>query len=236
MMAWRAFWVNPFRMARPAPWYVSDSHHRLAISAGAALAGGWALRGHLAGPTLAVATWDLFAAMSVALAWVVFVSQDPFETRRTAQLEDASRTFLFVTVVSAAVGSLLAVALLLSEAKGLSRPKLAGHVALSIAAVVLSWGLVHTVFALRYAHHYYDGAQEKSRAEVAGGLIFPSEPNPDYLDFAYFAFIIGMTCQVSDVQVSSRSLRRMALWHGLIAFLFNTAILALFVNIVAGLI
>jgi uncharacterized membrane protein len=217
-------------------WYTSDSHHRLAISAIAALIGGWALRGHLAGPTLAVAIWDLFAVLSVALAWAVIISQDPFETRRTAKLEDASRTFLFVMVVSAAVASLFAVAIMLSQAKGIARPKLAGHIALSIAAVMLSWTLIHTVFALRYAHHYYAGAKVKSRDEVAGGLVFPEEANPDYLDFAYFAFIIGMTCQVSDVQVSSRALRRMALWHGLIAFVFNTAILALFVNIVAGLV
>jgi uncharacterized membrane protein len=219
-----------------SPWYTSDAHHRLALSAVAAGLGGWLMRGHLAGPTLAVATWDLFAAFSMALAWSVIVSQDPFETRRTAQLEDASRTFLFVMVVSAAVASLFAVALMLGEAKGLPRPKLAGHIGLSVAAVVLSWALIHTVFALRYAHHYYDGAKDKPRDEVAGGLVFPDEPNPDYLDFAYFAFVIGMTCQVSDVQISGRGLRRIALWHGLIAFVFNTAILALFVNIVAGLI
>jgi len=217
-------------------WYAFDSHHRLSASALAAALGGWMLRGHLAGPAWAVAIWDLFAAFSVALAWGVIVSEDPFETRRSAKLEDASRTFLFVMVIGAAVASLFAVALMLGEAKSLPRPKLAGHIALSVGAILLSWGLIHTVFALRYAHHFYDGAKDKPRDQVAGGLIFPEEPNPDYLDFAYFAFIIGMTCQVSDVQVSSRRLRRIALWHGLIAFMFNTAILALFVNIVAGLI
>jgi len=220
----------------PPSWFTSDSHHRLGISAVIAALAGWMLRGHLAGPTLIVATWDIFALASVTLAWIVMIARDPFETRRLAQLQDSSRTFLFVMVVGGAVASLFAVAILLGQTKNLPKPQLSGHIILSIAAVVLSWILIHTVFALRYAHHYYDGAKEKARDQVTGGLIFPGENSPDYLDFAYFAFIIGMTCQVSDVQVAKRSLRRMALWHGLIAFVFNTAILALFVNIVAGLV
>ncbi len=219
-----------------SPWYTSDSHHRLGISAVVAALAGWLMRGHVAGQTLVIATWDVFALVSVTLAWIVIISRDPFETRRLAKLEDSSRTFLFVMVVGGAIASLFAVAIILGESKTLPKPQLSGHIALSVAAVVLSWILIHTVFALRYAHHYYDGAKEKARDQVVGGLVFPEEPNPDYLDFAYFAFIIGMTCQVSDVQITKRSLRRIALWHGLIAFVFNTAILALFVNIVAGLV
>jgi len=217
-------------------WLSVDAHHRLGASIGCALTGGALLRGHLAIPSLLVATWDLFALFSVVLAWAVIVSRDPFETRRRAKLEDSSRTFLFVMVVGGAVASLVAVALLLTASKTMPKAQLSGHVALSVAAVVLSWVLIHTIFALRYAHHYYAGAKEKARDQVTGGLVFPEESNPDYLDFAYFAFVIGMTCQVSDVQITRRSLRRIALWHGLIAFVFNTAILALFVNIVASLV
>jgi uncharacterized membrane protein len=232
--------MNPPLMPSPgtwrSKWYSADAHHRLGISLAVAIAGGCLLAGKVSVPTWTVAVWDLFAACSVVLAWAVIVTQDPFQTRRTAKLEDASRTLLFVLVVSAAVASLFAVAAMLEQAKGHARSRLAGHIGLSVGAVVLSWILIHTVFALRYAHHYYSGARDKPRDEVAGGLLFPDESTPDYLDFAYFAFIIGMTCQVSDVQICARGLRRMALWHGLIAFLFNTAILALFVNIVAGLI
>jgi uncharacterized membrane protein len=108
-------------------------------------------------------------------------------------------------------------------------------VALSAAAILLSWMLVHTLFTLRYAHHYYADAHTKAEGQTVGGLLFPGDENPDFLDFAYFSFIIGMTCQVSDVQISSRAIRRLALVHGFITFGFNTAIVAMLVNIVAGL-
>jgi uncharacterized membrane protein len=162
--------------------------------------------------------------------------QDPYHVRRLARLQDAGRTFIFVVVISAAVASLAAAGLLLGSTRTVSVGLLAGHVVLVGATVALSWILVHTLFALRYAHAYYRGAAELARDKVAGGLEFPGEKNPDYLDFAYFSFVIGMTCQVSDVQISDRSIRRLALIHGLIAFAFNTAILAIVVNIVAGVI
>ncbi len=92
--------------------------------------------------------------------------------------------------------------------------------------------LVHTIFTLRYAHIYYGTDDEQNRV---GGLEFPDEENPDYLDFAYFSFIIGMTSQVSDVSIHSKRLRRLGLLHGLIAFFFNVTIIALSINTVSGL-
>jgi len=178
----------------------------------------------------------MFALTMVALAWVVISTRDPYEARRNARLQDASATFLFCLVISAATASLLAVGLLLVSAKNLSPAGLAGHIALSVTAVVLSWMLVHTIFTLRYAHFYFLDARKVERHAISGGLIFPGKGSPDYLDFAYFSFVIGMTCQVSDVQVSSPKMRRLALVHGLISFAFNTAILAMFVNIIAGLV
>jgi uncharacterized membrane protein len=124
----------------------------------------------------------------------------------------------------------------LGSAKNLPPGNFTTHALLSVAAIVLSWVLVHTLFTLRYAHFYYIDALKVERDSIEGGLIFPEDKSPDYLDFAYFAFVIGMTCQVSDVQISSKAMRRLATVHGLIAFAFNTAILALFVNIIAGLI
>jgi uncharacterized membrane protein len=184
-----------------------------------------------------VAAWDVFAFATVALAFTVMFSKDPYEVRRNASLQDASQTFLFVAVITAATVSLFAVFLLLGAAKNLTLGHgLSSHVILSVGAIVLSWTLVHTLFALRYAHLYYIDAHKVKRDEVHGGLIFPEDKAPDYFDFLYFSFIIGMTCQVSDVQISQKRLRRLATVHGLISFAFNTAILALFVNIVAGLI
>jgi uncharacterized membrane protein len=94
---------------------------------------------------------------------------------------------------------------------------------------------MHTVFSLRYAHLFYRESGAAPSEGLAGGLAFPEEPEPDYLDFAYFAFVIGMTCQVSDVQITSRPIRHLALLHGVLSFAFNTVILALSVNIISGL-
>jgi uncharacterized membrane protein len=97
-----------------------------------------------------------------------------------------------------------------------------------------SWFLIHTMFAIHYAHEYYLRAVK--REDSAGGLQFPSEDAPDYWDFMYFSFVIGMTSQVSDVAIASRHLRRVSLVHGILAFFFNTTILATGINLVAGLV
>jgi uncharacterized membrane protein len=216
--------------------YALDAHHRVLVGCSVAALTFLGLHGRVTFPTQLVVAWDAFAVTIVALAWVVISTKDPYEARRNARLQDASATFLFGVVISAATASLLAVGLLLSSAKGLSTTGLAGHIALSMTAVVLSWALVHTLFALRYAHLYFRDARSVERHAVSGGLIFPGKESPGYSDFAYFSFVIGMTCQVSDVQVSSSKMRRLALVHGLISFAFNTAILAIFVNIIAGLV
>ncbi len=93
--------------------------------------------------------------------------------------------------------------------------------------------MTHTTFAFRYAHEYYEAPAGAEK--VDGGLQFPGEEQPDYLDFLYFSMVLGMTFQVSDVQITSRKFRRLATVHGLLSFLFNTIILALTVNIAAGL-
>jgi uncharacterized membrane protein len=240
------FWNRLFRRHRvnesnpiPVPKHARieiDAHHRFFASCVLAALAFLGLHGHSMAVQV-VAAWDVFAFATVALALVVMVAKDPYEVRRNARLQDASQTFLFVVVISGATASLFAVFILLGAAKNLTLAHgLPSHVALAVGAVVQSWALVHTLFALRYAHLYYVDAHKVKRDDVQGGLIFPEDKAPDYFDFLYFSFIIGMTCQVSDVQISHKRLRRLATVHGLIAFAFNTAILALFVNIVAGLI
>jgi uncharacterized membrane protein len=220
----------------PSSRYALDAHHRVFVGCFLAALTFLGLRGRVTFPTQMVVAWDMFALTTLALAWIVISTKDPYESRRNARLQDASATFLFVLVISAATASLLADGLLLGSARNLSPTGLAGHIALSVTAVVFSWGLVHTLFALRYAHFYFWDARKVERHAISGGLIFPGKESPNYFDFAYFSFVIGMTCQVSDVQVSSSQLRRLALVHGLISFAFNTAILAMFVNIIAGLV
>ena len=220
----------------PLPRRVFDAHHRLAIATAAAAIAGFLLQGRVGGPTLIVAIWNVFGGVSLCLMWAVILTQDPFEMRRAVRLQDSSRTFLFVVVVVAAVASLLAVGMMLGEAKSLPASRLGGpRDPVGCHGGGLGGALVHTVFALRYAHHYYEGAADGARDSVTGGLIFPEEANPDFLDFTYFSFVVGMTCQVSDVQISNRALRRTCLCQGIISFAFNTAILALVINIVAGM-
>jgi uncharacterized membrane protein len=107
------------------------------------------------------------------------------------------------------------------------------HVVVGLSTVALCWILLHTLYSLHYAHVYYGDSDDDLAMDK--GLVFPEEKAPDYLDFAYFAFVIGMTCQVSDVQITSKRMRRLALFHGIISFGFNTFILALLINTVSGL-
>jgi uncharacterized membrane protein len=213
-----------------------DVHHRIFFGCTVAVLVFFGSHGWAPLPIQLLLAWDGFALASIVMSWVVICTQDPYDVRRNARLQDSSATFLFTLVITAATASLLAVGLILGSAKGLTSTQLGWHVALSVSAVVFSWILVHTLFTLRYAHLYFWDARKIEREAITGGLIFPGNDSPDYLDFAYFSFVIGMTCQVSDVQIGCSRLRRPALVHGLISFAFNTAILAMFVNIIASLV
>ena len=208
-----------------------DAHHRLMISAGLSCLVFAGLAGRVSTMAHIFATWDFFSLCLVAMAWITMLGANPQNVRRDAKLQDSSRTVIFVFVIVSACSSLLALGALLGPMKDLPREKLAEHLLLSITTVVSSWALVHTVFSLRYAHSFYGASREAGGA----GLQFPDEAEPDYLDFAYFSFVIGMTCQVSDVQITSRPIRRLAMLHGIVSFAFNTVILALTINIISGL-
>jgi uncharacterized membrane protein len=176
----------------------------------------------------AVAAWDAFGVVMLLLLWAAIVTADAERIRVVAASEDLSRAVSFIFVLVAASASLLAVVALLRTFHNLKATTLAGHIGLSVVAVATSWLLVHTVFTLRYAHAYYDADEDGSDV---GGLDFPGkDPEPDYLDIAYFAFVVGMTAQTADVSISGRTQRRLALLHGLISFVFNTTLIALVIS------
>jgi uncharacterized membrane protein len=176
--------------------------------------------------------WDAFGITTLALIWAAIYTADTAHIRAVAASEDLSRLLSFVFVLVAAGASLLAVVVLLSTSHGLPPATLVRHIGLSVVAVGSSWLLVHTVFTLRYAHTYYDAKPDGSDV---GGLDFPGgDKEPDYLDIAYFAFVVGMTAQTADVSISGRAQRRLALLHGLISFSFNTALVALVISGVGG--
>lgn len=214
-----------------------DAHHRLYITLAVALLVFLAATFGVHYPVNLMLTWLAYAVCSLFFAWITIFSSHPKEVSKIAHQQDSSRTLVFLFVVGAAVISLMAVLVLLQGASGLSKSAAHLHVLLSIACVIVSWWLVHTVFTLRYAHFYYCGMEHEGELadEPEGGLEFPGKLEPDYLDFAYFSFVIGMTFQVSDVEISSRRIRRLSLMHALISFAFNTVILALSINVILGL-
>lgn len=170
------------------------------------------------------------------LTWRAMVRAAPKFMRHYAQQEDVGRFIILSLVLGSAVLSLMALAYLLKTTKGLVGWVLVGHLSLSIVTIVIAWSLVHTIFALHYARDYYRAGYIRLEDSQSNGLMFPNELEPDYWDFLYFSFIIGMTGQVSDVSITSRKIRKLALFHGVLSFFFNTAILAMSINIIAGLI
>ena len=214
-----------------------DARHRLAISLLAGVIVWFGLRSRVQPSTQSIATWDVFALCVLILAWLTIITTPPDKCRSRAQMQDVSRTVIFVFVVMAACAGLFAVGLLFFANKGVTqRPHFLLHLCMSLVAVISSWMLVHTVFGLRYAHTFYGDPDGLAGPQShAGGLEFPGDRLPDYMDFAYFSFVIGMTFQVSDVQITSRQFRKLVLVHGILSFGFNTVILALTVNTVSTL-
>jgi uncharacterized membrane protein len=183
--------------------------------------------------------WLTFAIFNLTFSWILIFSDHPKEVKATAAKEDTSAPFIFLFVLFAAFISLFAIIFLLQSIPDESKNKLSIHILLSFSSVFCSWLLVHTLFTLRYAHLYYsdgDTNHTSGKSEDTYGLEFPSETEPDYLDFAYFSFVIGMTFQVSDVEINSRTIRRHVLLHSLLSFVYNTVIVAFSINIISGLI
>jgi uncharacterized membrane protein len=214
-------------------WICADSWRRFAISTAVAAATYFALPTRLSVPTKAITVWDSFAITAIFLAWVAIAITPQSLLRAHARVQDLSRLFILGFVVAAACVALFAVVFLIRNHEPETRIGVTFPVVLALGTVALSWVLLHTVYSIHYAHVYYGDADKDTTTDQ--GLKFLDEEEPDYLDFAYFSFVIGMTCQVSDVQVTSKRMRRLALLHGVISFGFNTFVLALLINTVSSL-
>jgi uncharacterized membrane protein len=177
----------------------------------------------------AMVGWDAGALLLLTLAWIIIGRASPAETRRRAALEDPGRRLVFGIAVVSSLFSLFAAVGVMKHLR--SDPPAHPEVwtGLALAAVALSWTVTHTAFTLRYAHLYYRGRI------ACGGLQFPGTETPCDLDFAYFAFTIGMCFQVSDVVVQSARIRRAVLLHAVVSFVYNTTILALSLTLVTTL-
>jgi uncharacterized membrane protein len=172
--------------------------------------------------------WDAGVTLYLVLAYELMARSDVEQLRRRASAEDEGQFAILVLTVAAALASLAAIILELgSSAHAADRKHLS--LALATLTIALSWAFIHTIFALHYAHEFYEQNGGKG-----GGLLFPGGGEPDYWDFVYFSFVIGMTSQVSDVGVTAREIRRTVAAHGIVSFFFNVALLALTINIAAS--
>ena len=185
----------------------------------------------MSGLTRGLLAWDFACCVLLALEAEMFARER--DMAHDAEAQQEGEWTVFALTVAAVVASFAAILGEFSVSKELPAAIRGLHVVLVAGTLLVSWLTTHTIFALRYAHEYYSCSP--GTTQIDGGLEFPSEPAPDYWDFFYFALVLGMTFQVSDVQITSRKLRRLATVHGLLGFLFNTVILALSVNIGASL-
>ncbi|MEI9910977.1 MAG: DUF1345 domain-containing protein [Bacteroidota bacterium] len=182
---------------------------------------------------MAMIVWNAFAFSFIGTSWLVFFTRTSAQMRVRARQEDGNRVFVFTVILISSFASMFAVLLLVLSKDAGGTPRII-YVPVAVATMLFSWIMVHTTFCFHYAHLYYDDAEEDTEI-FAGGLDFPNEKRPDYMDFVYFSFGVGMSFQVSDVDITSRTIRRLVLLHGLLAFGLNTFVVALTINLIAGL-
>ena len=211
------WYLKPLRIAR--------AHIKLLAAAAAGVVLFVVLPNDLRAITRALIAWNVAVALYLAVALLVIARSELSHVRRRAAEEDEGGGIILALTVAAAAASMFAIFLHLAAAKQQEASGLS--IALAITTVVLSWIFIHLIFAFHYAHEFYGEAKGGHK----GGLNFPSDDRPEYWDFIYFSFAIGMTFQVSDVQVTSKLVRRVVVAHGAVSFIYNVAILALMVNI-----
>lgn len=178
-----------------------------------------------------LAGWCAGVLVYQVLTWWLADTFDAKRTRERAQSLDQPNIVILVSMLVAVGVSVVAIAMMLQEVRQMSGIARAGHIALGLVALVGSWLMMHSIYAFHYAHRYYI---DRKSGSPDGGLDFPGKDEPDYFDFLYYSYVIGMTSQVSDVQATSREMRRITLMHSVLSFAFNMLVLALSVNVVAG--
>lgn len=176
--------------------------------------------------TRMLVSWDIAVVVYLVTTAAMMARSSVDDIRKHSATQDEGAFALLVLTAAAAMSSLAAIFFELASNND-APPGLWAHV-LALATVVLSWTFIHTIFACHYAHDFYGNGKR------ANGLKFPGDEKPDYWDFVYFSFVIGMTFQVSDVAVTNKWIRRTVVAHGALSFAFTTTILALAVNMAAS--
>jgi len=184
----------------------------------------------------ALGGWDAGILSFLAQIGSMMIGASPEQTISYARLRSVNSASILSLVVLTACISIFVIGVMLTDSKDTPQPFRSIQIWLSLVAIICSWLLTHTMFALHYAHVYYKSCDPLNPDQSMEGLQFPKEASPDYLDFMYFAFTISMASQTSDVAVTSRPLRRLVLLHAIVSFFFYSVILATTVNTVAGLV
>jgi uncharacterized membrane protein len=212
-----AWYAKPLRIAHV--------HIKLSASAAVGVVVFVLLPSDWLGATRLLIAWNVAVALYLVTAWYIIARFELSRMRRRAETEDEGAALILVLTVAAAAASLGAIFVDLAAVRQ-AKSASGWYVGLALSTVVLSWTFIHVIYAFHYAHDYYGGLDKHK-----GGLEFPRDDRPEYWDFVYFSFVIGMTFQVSDVQVTSKALRRVVIGHGAVSFFYNVAVLALMVNI-----
>ena len=223
--------LKPFRMMRARP--------RLVACALLGVIIGVALPAHMRVATRALIAWNVSVLAYLAASAPLIARADHNTVRRRAQYIDEGRTTILLLAVCVACASIGAIVLELGPVKNMEGWPKALHLGLTILTVLDSWMFMHLTFAFHYAHEYYDeliACPPEKKPEERGGLVFPGGEAPDYVDFLYYAVVIGLASQTADVSTSSRGMRVLTALHGTLAFFYNLAIIGLTVNIASGII
>ena len=214
----------------PWVWRVIRARPRLLVSSavGMTAVGVLAVLTHWRPVMRGLVGWDVAIGLYVILAVEMMARADVHQIRRRAAAQDDGAVVILVLTVASAMASLAAILVLLGTSAGAEAHRRSLELVLATITIGLSWAFIQAMFALHYAHEFYDESG-------VPGLAFPGgEQEPDYWDFVYFALIIGMTAQVADVGITTKEIRRTVAAHGVVSFFFNAALLALTVNIAAS--
>jgi uncharacterized membrane protein len=182
--------------------------------------------------------WNAATWLYFVLSAIMIVKASGETIKKKAELQDEGRFVILIMASLAGIAAIGAIVAHLATVKDNVGVMKGLHIALAAATIISAWTFIHLMYALHYAHDYFfeRAATPRRPAKYAGGLVFPGTKEPDYFDFLYFSFVIGVACQTADVEITSQSMRRTALAHCVLAFFFNSAVLALTINIAASLV
>ena len=222
--------LKPFRVIRARP--------RLLVCALLGVVIGLVLPAHMRAATRALIAWNVTVLLYLVAAAHLVAQSDHESVRRHARFQDEGRLVILLLAIGTACASIGAIVLELGPVKNMEGWSKALHLGLTVLTVVDSWMFMHLTFAFHYAHEYYDECDlhPERKSDIRGGLCFPGDDAPSYVDFLYYSFVIGLASQTADVATTSRPMRMLTALHGTLAFFYNLAIIGLTVNIASGLV